>query len=53
MPTTLVAIALIIVVAQLLGAFLPALEDHLFATAVRGQLNLLGQLGYKPAKEAS
>ena len=72
LPTTLVAIALIIVVSQLLGAlaqrlhqprvigeivggivlgpsvlggYLPGLEEHLFAPAVRSQLNLLGQLG--------
>ena len=68
----MVAIALIIVVAQLLGelaqrlhqprvigeivggialgpsvlgAVVPGLEEHLFAPAVRSQLNLLGQLG--------
>ena len=30
---------------SLLGALAPALETHLFTTGVRGQLNLLGQLG--------
>ena len=31
---------------SLLGALAPGLETHLFSSAVRGQLNLLGQLGH-------
>jgi hypothetical protein len=35
----------IVLVPSLLGEYLPGLEDHLFAPAIRGQLNLLGPLG--------